>query len=277
MNFVRAMLVENVRGLLRQSFARHFEYILLQLSYPEIARKPDERWLEHLGRLEQYQTDGRRDGLYYRLVFRCVNAADYGVAQRRDRVFIVGFRNDTRAEWSFPEPTHSLDALLRSQWIDGSYWEKHRVPRRSRPSLSDRDATRVARVRNDMFVSFWRPWVTVRDAIGDLPHPGKAAGPIPNHRLQLGARPYHGHTGSPWDLPAKALKAGDHGVPGGENMLANNDGSVRYFTVRESARLQGFPDSFVFNGSWTESIRQVGNAVPVTLGRIMAASIGAVL
>ena len=91
----------------------------------------------------------------------------------------------------------------------------------------------VARVRNDMFVSFWRPWVTVRDAIGDLPHPGKAAGPIPNHRLQLGARPYHGHTGSPWDLPAKALKAGDHGVPGGENMLANNDGSVRYFTVRE--------------------------------------------
>ena len=50
-----------------------------------------------------------------------------------------------------------------------------------------------------------------------------------------------GHTGSALDEPAKTLKAGDHGVPGGENMLMLPDGTVRYFTVRESARLQTFP------------------------------------
>ncbi len=56
-------------------------------------------------------------------------------------------------------------------------------------------------------------------------------------------------------------------------MLAYSDGKVRYFTVRESARLQTFPDNYVFQGSWTESMRQLGNAVPVTLARITAASI----
>ncbi len=68
------------------------------------------------------------------------------------------------------------------------------------------------------------------------------------------------------DEPTKTLKAGDHGVPGNENMLAHPDGSVRYFTVRESARLQTFPDDYVFHGSWTETMRQLGNAVPVKLG-----------
>ena len=79
------------------------------------------------------------------------------------------------------------------------------------------------------------------------------------------------------DEPAKTLKAGDHGVPGGENMLAHPDGRVRYFTVRESARLQSFPDEYVFRGSWTESMRQLGNAVPVKLGQAVAANIGRLL
>jgi DNA (cytosine-5)-methyltransferase 1 len=79
------------------------------------------------------------------------------------------------------------------------------------------------------------------------------------------------------DEPAKTLKAGDHGVPGGENMLAYSNGRVRYFTVRESARLQSFPDDYVFGGSWTESMRQLGNAVPVGLGQAVASDIRALL
>ena len=77
----------------------------------------------------------------------------------------------------------------------------------------------------------------------------------------------------PLDEPAKTLKAGVHGVPGGENMLRRRDGSVRYFTVRESARLQTFPDSFLFHGSWSETMRQLGNAVPVTLAELLAVDI----
>ena len=75
------------------------------------------------------------------------------------------------------------------------------------------------------------------------------------------------------DLPAKTLKAGDHGVPGGENMMVTDDGSVRYFTVRESARLQTFPDGYIFHGSWTETMRQLGNAVPVALAQLVASSV----
>jgi DNA (cytosine-5)-methyltransferase 1 len=75
------------------------------------------------------------------------------------------------------------------------------------------------------------------------------------------------------DYPAKALKAGDHGVPGGENMLVMGDGKVRYFTVREAARIQTFPDGYVFHGSWSETMRQLGNAVPVRLAHIVAASV----
>ena len=69
------------------------------------------------------------------------------------------------------------------------------------------------------------------------------------------------------------MKAGDHGVPGGENMSAHPSGEVRYFTVRESARLQTFPDNYLFRGSWTEAMRQLGNAVPVRLANAVAKSI----
>lgn len=120
-----------------------------------------------------------------------------------------------------------------------------------------------------------KAWVTVRDALAGLGEPDGEN----NHVFQAGARAYAGHTGSPLDEPAKALKAGDHGVPGGENMLVKDDGSVRYFSIREAARLQGLPDDWQFVSSWSESMRQIGNAVPTQLaeamGRWMAGNIKA--
>ena len=120
-----------------------------------------------------------------------------------------------------------------------------------------------------------KPWITVRDRIDDLPDPrSRDAHDIPNHVFQPGARTYIGHTGSPFDEPAKTLKAGDHGVPGGENMIVfPTRAEVRYFSVREAARIQTFPDEFVFDSSWSENMRQLGNAVPVELGRIIATEI----
>ena len=120
-----------------------------------------------------------------------------------------------------------------------------------------------------------RPWRTVRDAISGLPRIGlgQTSSKIPNHFLNPGARSYPGHDGSACDEPAKTLKAGDHGVPGGENMLRLEDGSVRYFSVRECARLQTFPDDWLFEGSWTEAMRQLGNAVPVDLSAGIAAEL----
>lgn len=56
-------------------------------------------------------------------------------------------------------------------------------------------------------------------------------------------------------------------------MMLLDDGTVRYYTVREAARIQTFPDNYVFPCSWTESMRQIGNAVPVMLGSVVAKSV----
>jgi DNA (cytosine-5)-methyltransferase 1 len=90
---------------------------------------------------------------------------------------------------------------------------------------------------------------------------------------ELGPRQYAGHTGSPLDEPSKTLKAGVHGVPGGENMVVLADGSVRRFTVAEAARLQGFPEDVEFHGSNSEQMRQIGNAVPPMLTYALARQI----
>jgi DNA (cytosine-5)-methyltransferase 1 len=267
----RAFVFENVKGLTRQAFANYYEYIYLQLTYPEIRCKKDESWTKHLSRLEQHHTGRKSEsGLSYRVVRRVLNAANYGVAQKRERVFFVGFRNDLAHEWHYPEETHTLDALIWDQVKTGEYWERHKVPKRLR-TISSKARLRAEKLaeRPDT-----QPWRTVRDAIVGLPSPNaNGSKSILNHRLQLGARSYPGHTGSPLDEPAKTLKAGVHGVPGGENTIAFSNGDIRYLTIRESARLQTFPDDFIFHGSWSETMRQLGNAVPVQLAAQVAGSI----
>lgn len=274
----RAFIVENVKGLLRETFADYFEYIQLQFTHPSFTRRKSESWKEHRARLEKHHTS-RQDRTEYNVVFRLLNAANYGVPQRRERVFLVGFRSDLGVEWSFPEADHSEEALLGSKWITGDYWERHEVAKRRRPRLADRQAARVERLRRDDKLDGKLPWLTVRDAISDLPDPERypLGRGISNHIFNPGARSYPGHTGSPLDEPAKTLKAGDHGVPGGENMLARANGSVRYFTVREAARLQTFPDDYTFRGPWTEAMRQLGNAVPVRLAERVARSVAQTL
>lgn len=262
----RAFVFENVKGLLREAFADYFQYTLLQLQYPETGRRSHETWREHSARLQRLHTEGRYDGLRYRVVFGLLNGVDFGVPQRRERVVIVGFRFDVRKQWSFPKATHFRDALLYDQWVSGEYWERHAIPNRIRPPLPEKLSLRVQAIRSENRRSLGEPWRTVRDAVSGLPAPTTSLfGEFANHVLNPGARAYPGHTGSLLDEPAKTLKAGDHGVPGGENMVILSDGSLRYFTVRESARLQTFPDNFVFPSSWTESMRQIGNAVPVAL------------
>ncbi|MDR1634705.1 MAG: DNA cytosine methyltransferase [Bifidobacteriaceae bacterium] len=259
----RAFIIENVRGLTRPRFADYFAYVRLRLAHPEVAPFDRETWAEHFQRLQAEHTS-IRDDLQYRVVTTLVNAADYGVPQQRWRVFMVGFRSDLDAEWSFPEPTHSEEALRHTKQVTGAYWDRYRMK-------GNRLALKAELVDFPMST---KPWRTVRDAISDLPEPTESGSRLfLNHVLQKGARSYPGHTGSPIDEPAKALKAGVHGVPGGENMLAWPDGSVRYFTVREAARLQTFPDRYCLHGPWSEAMRQLGNAVPVMLAQIVASSV----
>lgn len=242
----RAFIFENVRGLLRPAFSNYVEYIRLQMEFPEFPITVNASWDQNLARLQRHKERiGKAvDGLRYRVHLHQANAADYGVPQHRHRVFFVGFRADLTTEWSFPKPTH---ADLNSAAVRKSGQE-------------------------------FLPWCTLQEAICDLPQPTtRIVKKWHNHIFQAGAKSYPGHTGSPLDRPAKALKAGAHGVPGGENMILYTDGSVRYLTVRESARVQTFPDDYVFLGSWTEAMRQLGNAVPMKLAEIVGRSIALAL
>jgi DNA (cytosine-5)-methyltransferase 1 len=271
-----AFIFENVRGLLRPAFRNYVEYIRLRLEYPSFPISDNVSWEINLQRLQCHATSGAASQSEYQVVLHAVNAADYGVPQRRARVFFVGFRTDLNATWFFPKPTHSENALLIDQFVSGAYWERNKVPRKQRRIIES--AALDLRIRalksRDILEDVSKAWVTVRETLAGLPDPrSNGARTMLNHVFQPGARSYPGHTGSLLDEPAKALKAGDHGVPGGENMIRFSDGSLRYFTVRESARLQNFPDEFKFHGSWSETMRQLGNAVPVDLATIVGASV----
>jgi DNA (cytosine-5)-methyltransferase 1 len=266
-----AFLFENVKGLLRSGFAPYFEYIVLRLTYPEAHSKDKDTWLDHLKRLKEISWS-RYDGLKYCVSYKLLNAADYGVPQCRDRVFIVGIRGDIDEPWRFPTPTHSESALKDAQRHQGEYWERHGI---FAPDWADRTSHRNASISLDLGDPVL-PWRTVRDALSGVPHPADPHD-IVDHIFRDGARVYPGHTGSFIDSPAKTLKAGGHGVPGGENMIRYEDGSVRYFTVYEGKLLQTFEPSFAVTGAWGEGMRQIGNAVPTLLARRLGQQISNVL
>lgn len=265
-----AFIFENVRGLLRPGFRNYVEYIRLQLTYPDFPVSMNADWQANFQRLERHHTSKSAEGgLQYKVTINLANAANFGVPQHRHRVFFVGFRTDLNARWFFPTETHGMEALLYDQYVTGSYWERHGLKEPFAPPVQ---LTNKIRDLERGILSTTKPWRTVRDAISSLGDPRLKSDWL-NHRFQPGARSYPGHTGSPMDEPSKALKAGDHGVPGGENMLKHANGKVRYFSIREAARIQKFPDEFEFPGSWTESMRQLGNAVPVLLASTVARSV----
>ena len=272
-----AFVFENVKGLMRPSFGAYFRYIILQLKYPSQVKKEGMSWEKHKEVLEEYDQKEGLNNPEYDVYYTMVNAADYGVPQLRYRVFIVGFRNDLKIKWSFPLPTHSKDALLYSKWVTYEYWDRHNLPR---PTVVPVSENEIDRIKNRFESSSPKtlPWLTTRDAIGNLPEPTvEACATIMDHEYRPGAKSYAGHTGSLLDEPSKTIKAGAHGVPGGENTVLLDNGEVRYYTVRESARIQTFPDDYRFSTSWTESMRQIGNAVPMRLAEIMGKAVSEAL
>lgn len=284
----RAFVFENVPGL-ASSHADYLEYVTLALTLPEVACPPMDDWKEQAGFLRRCVAQGIRSVPTYRVSVEKMAATDHGTAQARNRLFIVGIRDDVTAAWKRPEATHSLEQLMRDKWISGEYWDRHGLVR---PEI-DKAGTAFLRKHNsrpadDLFARRLLAHRTTRDAIADLgtPNVDGTPGILDHEAAPRAAKAYKGHTGSAIDDPSKTLRAGDHGVSGGENMVdygeAAGEGRYRHFTVREAARVQGFPDDYAFpeptdaggrGKKWSAGLKQLGNAVPCELAEAVGRSV----
>ncbi|MBA7492335.1 Modification methylase BspRI [subsurface metagenome] len=161
----------------------------------------------------------------YNVTWKILNAADFGVPQNRRRVIILGTRKDLIQKLKHPEPTHSKNP------------------------------------KAGLFGSL-KKYVTLGEAIGDLQEPSENY-PIPNHVGTKHVVKINNYIGNRKTYPNKPSPTivGRGGGTGGPVIIPHPNGKRR-LTVRETARIQSFPDDLEFMGSNSSCYRQIGNAVP---------------
>lgn len=232
----RFFVMENVRGLLSAAI-RHRPLRERGSGFPPLS--PEELRgsafavvLEELG------------GLGYRLDSGLLNAAAYGVPQKRERLVIIGSRDGEAV--SLPAPTHG-EGLLPFVTVREA-WAGLDDPRPEFPPYPPLRARYLALVPPG---GNWRdlPPEMQQAAMGGAYTSG--GGKVGFYRRLSWERPAPTVTTSP------AQKATEMCHPE----------ALRPISVREAARLQQFPDDWFFAGGLADRYRQIGNAVPVGLGR----------
>lgn len=202
---------------------------------------------------------------YAFVAWKVLNAANYGVPQRRERVILLA--GPEAVPW--PEETHSMEALSYAKWIDESYWARHGIPKASRWSPVEKTASQHKRRG--------APWVTIRDVFSTLPpYPAGYAELLvePQQFARMTAfRNMADVTMNP-DLPAHTVTCRRGGSKTNDALILNDGGQLRYLTIPELAALQAFPLDHPWQGSNSAKYKQVGNAVPPpmaeVLGRVIA-------
>jgi DNA (cytosine-5)-methyltransferase 1 len=197
----------------------------------------------------------------YKVNYRVIDARDYGVPQERYRVIVVGYRNDIEKRFSFPVQTH---ANPTHETLKG---EKNRM------------------------------WLTMKDAISDLPNPLPARDKnkanldleIPNHEYMNGgfSSIYMSRNRNRcWSVSSFTIQAGGRHAPLHPSsskmkkvekdkwVFKDSQPFVRRLSVRECARIQTFPDDFIFYyKNIADGYKMIGNAVPVRLSEVLARKI----
>jgi DNA (cytosine-5)-methyltransferase 1 len=222
----------------------------------------------------------------YAVSYEVLNAADFGVPQRRRRAFFIARQSLHR--FRFPRPTHfpasertSSPALLpwmgRSQHV--TVWEAIG----DLPSVSHDDSRTEMAYATEPFTDYQRYMRRGENLVRN--HKPRKLAPIQHERLAL-LSPGQGIKDLPDHLRPKSGYSGAYGRLTKEMVAPTitrwvfHPGSVRYghphdtrvITIREAARLQGLPDDFEFTGTYTQQAGQVGNAVPPLLIQAIASS-----
>lgn len=205
----KAFVAENVRGLLTANKRKAIEKIISDL-------------------------EGIEPG--YVIKPRLYNFADYGVPQFRERVLIVGIRQDTGFFFRHPKPTHG--------------------PRAGKPYVTAGQALELVETipyNNEHMKSTEK----TRRMLEMIPEGGNFSDVPKDHPLYVKGMISHVYRRIKRDAPAKTIIAA-----GGGGTWGYHFPEPRPLTNRERARLQSFPDDFIFFGSISEVRRQIGNAVP---------------
>lgn len=193
------------------------------------------------------------DEIGYNVVpVKVLKAVNYRVPQKRERLIIVGIRKDIEVEYEYPKPSKKIynlsDALKKGELYDCD------VPKSAgaKYPLSKMEVLDLVPPKG-----YWR----------DLP--------LDIQKEYMGGSFFlgGGKTGMArrigWDEPCLTLTCS----PAQKQTERCHPDETRPFTVREYARIQTFPDNWVFAGSLAQQYKQIGNAVPVNLGKEVGYSI----
>lgn len=189
----------------------------------------------------------------YNVTVNLVNAADYGVPQDRKRVFYIGFRKDLNIHFSFPKATTPNKSDKKTMWDAISDLKNSAVP-----ALPKNKTNGKLEIPNhEYFIGEYSTIFMSRNRV--------RAWDEQAFTVQASGRQCQLHPQAPkMQLVEKNKRIF---VPGKEKLY-------RRLTVRECARIQGFPDSFEFiYTNVDDGYKMVGNAVPVELAYIIAEEI----
>jgi DNA (cytosine-5)-methyltransferase 1 len=193
------------------------------------------------------------DEIGYNVVpLQILKAINYRVPQKRERLILVGIRKDIATQYEYPKPYNKIynlrDALKKSDLFDSDVApsEGAKYPE-SKKQVLDLVPPK----------GYWRdlPLDIQKEFMGGSFHLGGGKTGIAR---RIG-----------WDEPCLTLTCS----PAQKQTERCHPEETRPFTVREYARIQTFPDDWAFEGSVAQQYKQIGNAVPVNLGKEVGLSI----
>lgn len=235
----------DARGVLFREYVRLLETLsptgfLFENVYGIIGAQEGNAWKEIL---QEFSKVG------YKLFYRVVDAADYGVPQHRERLLIVGLK---KGGFKFPRPTHGPDSVDNAPFYNAGMALDGVVS--SESDTENKLGGRYAHLLDDI-----PPGLNYSFYTEEMGHPN----PIFAWRSKFSDFLYKADPKE----PVRTIKASGGAYTGPLHW------ENRFFKQEEYKRLQTFPDNYKICGNKQTSVKQIGNSVPPQLARIMALAI----